>query len=85
VRTRDLYGALVAPAAAFVAVAAATFAARRILALDEMTAPAEVAILAGFAIASAAAVYFSVPRTRRAIKGLARLPRVLVRTAPKAA
>jgi PST family polysaccharide transporter len=85
VRTRDLYAVLAAPAAAFAAVAAATMAARRFLALDALSVPAEVAILAGLSIVSAAAVYVAVPRTRRAIRGLARLPRMLGRMAPKAA
>jgi PST family polysaccharide transporter len=85
VRTRDLYAVLATPAAAFVTVAAATTAARRLLTLDAIAVSAEVAVLLAVSLVSAAAVYLIVPRTRRAIRGLARLPRVLGRMAPKAA
>jgi hypothetical protein len=76
---------LATPAAAFVTVAAVTTAARRLLALDAIAVSAEVAVLLAVSLVSAAAVYLIVPRTRRAIRGLARLPRVLGRMAPKAA
>jgi PST family polysaccharide transporter len=73
VRARDFYLILAAPAAGGAAVAAVAWAARRWLPLDGMSTTAEVAILAALGIASALAVYFLFPRSRRAVRSLGRL------------
>jgi PST family polysaccharide transporter len=74
VRVRDFYIILVAPLAAGLSATATVWSARRWLPLDGMWPPAEVAILAALTIASALAVYLALPRSRRVVRSLGRLP-----------